>query len=627
MESFLFFLKNMFFEGQGEKPRGKIFWAVIMATIFFIIIDIAIASFLVFEKIHSGKIYPGVCIGEIAVGGKTRQQARQIIEEKINDFNRNGSKFYFEDKETFIFPIISSFSGDLAREIIAFKIDKTVEDAYDFGRDGGFWRNFKNKLFSRSDSKKIFFSFTADEDEIKGSLKKYFSSFEQPAADAALYATSTPNYWKEEIIFKISEEKSGWGFDYDRALADFEKNLSALENNPVAMSVVSGRPKIKKNECQNIEVEAGQFLDKAELTFFYGEKKWPVAKTDIADWLTLARGIGDKVVIDLNNEKITEYLKEKVSADVDISPINARFEIKDGRVVEFASSRDGQAVDYDKTIARLRSDFLASSSTLVEIIISPVKSEIKVDGVNNLGIKEIIGTGHSNFSGSSKNRIHNIETGAAAINGTLVAPGEEFSTNKTLGEVTAETGYVAEMVIKGNETIPEYGGGLCQVGTTLFRAALESGLPVTARKAHSYRVSYYEPAGTDATIYGPWPDLRFVNDTDDYILVQSRIDGNDVYFDFWGTEDGRIVEKTDPVIYNIVKPGATKIIETTDLNPGQKKCTERAHNGADAYFDYKVTYASGEVKEERFSSHYVPWQEVCLVGVEKISTSTLEMLE
>jgi len=150
---------------------------------------------------------------------------------------------------------------------------------------------------------------------------------------------------------------------------------------------------------------------------------------------------------------------------------------------------------------------------------------------------------------------------------------------------------------------------------------------------HSYRVSYYEPAGTDATIYNPRPDFRFINDTAHHILIQVRIEGNNLYFDMWGTNDGRIIEKTDPVIYNITSPGPTKIIETLDLEPGKKKCTERAHNGADAYFDYKVSYPAGIAstspitKEVRFSSHYIPWQEVCLLGVEELSKTEEEDID
>jgi vancomycin resistance protein YoaR len=274
-------------------------------------------------------------------------------------------------------------------------------------------------------------------------------------------------------------------------------------------------------------------------------------------------------------------------------------------------------------------------------------SEISAKDINDFGIKEILGTGHSSFAGSPKNRRHNIAVGAESVNGILIKPGEEFSLIKTLGDINAESGYLPELVIKDNKTIPEYGGGLCQIGTTVFRATYASGLPVTMRRNHSYRVSYYEPAGTDATIYDPWPDYRFVNDTKNHILIQSRIEGDDIYFEFWGTPDGRTATHTYPVIYNIAKPGPTKIIETEDLKPGEKKCTERAHNGADAYFDYTVEYnkanppqiikekleANEEVEESdytietRFRSHYVPWREVCLVGIDNTKTENASSSE
>ena len=186
-------------------------------------------------------------------------------------------------------------------------------------------------------------------------------------------------------------------------------------------------------------------------------------------------------------------------------------------------------------------------------------------------------------------------------------------------------------MIKGNKTEPEFGGGLCQVGTTAFRAALDSGLKVTERRNHSYRVRYYEPAGTDATIYEPSPDFRFVNDTGHYVLINAYIQGDDMIFEYWGTSDGRKtlfkgqtevsrVADLKPKVYNIVSPPAMKLVETLDLPPGKKKCTEVAHNGADADFTYQVTYADGTTSENVFTSHYRPWQAVCLIGVEQLST-------
>ena len=245
--------------------------------------------------------------------------------------------------------------------------------------------------------------------------------------------------------------------------------------------------------------------------------------------------------------------------------------------------------------------------------------------LNEMGIKEIIGIGRSDFRGSPPNRIHNIKTGAASLNGILIAPNEEFSLLKALGKIDGEHGYKPELVIKGNKTMPEFGGGLCQIGTTIFRATLASGLPILERQNHSYRVSYYEPpVGIDATIYYPKPDFRFLNDTGRYILIQTRIEGTELIFEFWGTKDGRVALQSEPVVYNRTAPPPAKLIETLDLPIGKKKCTERAHAGADAVFTYTITYLDGAVKTQEFKSHYRPWGEVCLIGVEKLSEPILE---
>jgi len=118
----------------------------------------------------------------------------------------------------------------------------------------------------------------------------------------------------------------------------------------------------------------------------------------------------------------------------------------------------------------------------------------------------------------------------------MIKPDEDFSFNKALGAVDASTGYLPELVILADKTVPEFGGGLCQVSSTAYRAALNSGLPILERHAHAYPVSYYKPYGVDATIYLPSPDMRFTNDTGKYIYVQTKIIGTKLYFDFFGTK-------------------------------------------------------------------------------------------
>ena len=367
--------------------------------------------------------------------------------------------------------------------------------------------------------------------------------------------------------------------------------------------------------------QAKALLALAPLTLKYEAKSWEIDSATMIDWLTLE--IADshskqRVQVSLDFEKIIEYLTAVVAPELNQPAIDAKFKMSDNKVSIFQPGQDGWEIDLQLSAERIITA-TAEQIREIELIVKQDSALSEMAEPEKMGIKEIIGTGHSNFVGSPANRRHNIKIGAESLSGLLIRPDEEFSLMTALGEINKEAGYLPELVIKNNETIPEYGGGLCQIGTTMFRTALATGLPITMRRNHSYRVSYYEPAGTDATIYDPWPDFKFKNDTENYILIQYRIEGNDLYFDFWGTNDGRVVDKTDPAIYNITEPEPTKIVETLDLPVGKKKCTERAHNGADAYFDYTVTYADGEIKEERFYSHYVPWQEVCLLGVEELS--------
>lgn len=610
------------------KQNKKMFkWLLFITAIFFIIAIVVFSFFVWFEKKYENKIYPGIKIGEINFEGKSREEAKKEINKRISRINEEGIDFVYNENKKNIKPIVSADNPDLAYEIIRFNVDSTVDKLYNFNRGEDEVINFLNKIKYFFKNKEEKMNFGMNEGEIEKIISSYFSDFNIPAENAKLIISSDN---KGLIEFSIEEEKFGKIIDYKSGIKNLGINLLRLNNKDIELYSISDYPEIRKNEILNHEAKARELLSLVPIKLKYNEEEWVFEKEKIIEWLVFEKE-KDDVLVGLDSEKVSNYLKEHVAPKIDKSPINGRFKKENNKVIEFKASTDGLKLDLEKNVKKIKQE-IKNKNSQINLEVDVVKSAYSTDKINDVGIKELIGVGHSNFAGSPKNRRHNIAVGAEAVNGLLIEPNEEFSLVKALGEIDASTGYLPELVIKGNETISEYGGGLCQVGTTLFRSALNSGLEITARRNHSYRVSYYEPAGTDASVYDPWPDLRFVNDTGSHILIQSRIEGNDIYFDFWGTGDGRKITVTDPTIYNIVKPKPTKIVETLDLEPGEKKCTESAHNGADAYFDYVIEYNSGEIKERRFHSHYVPWQEVCLIGVEEvveeeIATSTEEIIE
>ncbi|MFH1188015.1 MAG: VanW family protein, partial [bacterium] len=407
-----------------------------------------------------------------------------------------------------------------------------------------------------------------------------------------------------------------------------------LRKKDIILQTIEDKPKIKKEDVEKIIPLAKEIIDLAPIVFTYGAKSIELNKAELASWLKLKKAESSEIELIINKEEAEKFLSA-AAAKIDIEPLDAKFKITNNRVDQFQSSRAGLKLNIEKTLQETEKKLLSEKNNAIELVVGKIEPKVENVDVNDLGIVELIGRGVSDFSGSPSNRIHNIANGAKTLNGLLIKPDETFSITAVLGDINGESGYLPELVIKGNSTTKEYGGGLCQIGTTTFRAAMQSGLPVLERRNHSYDVKYYAPTGTDATIYGPHPDVRFVNDTGHHILFLTSMEGTKLTFEFWGTKDGRSVKfvgkdetndftKLVPITYNIIGPGAPKYIETDTLPPGKKKIVEYSHRGVDAKFDYIITYPSGEVKKETFNSHYIPWREVWLIGKEAVAEDAVE---
>lgn len=250
---------------------------------------------------------------------------------------------------------------------------------------------------------------------------------------------------------------------------------------------------------------------------------------------------------------------ETLANKLDVPVVEPSLKIEDGKVLEFTPPQDGLKIDgYKTTFEALQA--LEQNNNSVEIAVDDTQAKGSLAGTNDLGINQLIAHGVSGFSGSPNNRRHNIAVGLEKFKGLIIPQGAEFSFDDNLGPVTAEEGFLPELVIKGSEgTIPELGGGLCQVSTTTFRAAMAAGLPITARRNHAYAVQYYSPQGTDATIYPGSADLKFINDTPGAILIWPyEKDKNTLVFDFYGSNDGRQVTLEKPVVYDRTADGAMK---------------------------------------------------------------------
>ena len=225
------------------------------------------------------------------------------------------------------------------------------------------------------------------------------------------------------------------------------------------------------------------------------------------------------------------------------------------------------------------------------------------------GVTQLVASGVSTFYGSPSFRVTNIRVGVGRLDGLLVAPGQTFSFNAALGPTTAAEGYVDGYVILNNTLSLEPGGGICQVSTTVFRAAWNAGLPLVERHNHSYLVHYYDPPGLEATVYAPRMDFKFLNDTANGLYLQWSLDGAraTARLDLFGAARDRRVQVNDPVILARTPAPGPRFSADAAIPLGQARLLDGAEPGVRVYVSRAVTYANGKTRNDRVDSNYTPW--------------------
>jgi len=326
--------------------------------------------------------------------------------------------------------------------------------------------------------------------------------------------------------------------------------------------------------------------------------------------------------ISYQDQPIKEFF-ENFKSQYDKPAKNALFKFENNRVVNFRKEENGREILIDSIIADFENNLNSlkkePKNKIIKIYPVTLKPEITLSSINNFGIEELIAEGKSDFTHSIASRIHNLTLAASKFNGVLIPPGKVFSFNETVGEISALTGYQPAYIIKEGKTVLGDGGGVCQVSTTLFRAALNAGLEIIERHPHAYRVSYYEndmKPGFDATVFSPSADLKIKNNTPSYILIETEIDENKnlLYFKLYGKKDNRRIEISQPTIWDVTPPLEPKYQEDPTLKRGVVKQVDFPAWGTKSSFTYKVYLNDKLIIDEKFFSSYRPWQAVFLVG-------------
>lgn len=540
-----------------------------------------------------GRIYQNIFVSSVDIGKLTPEEAKIKLSESFKNTDNN---------------IVVLYNGEDFGVVEVGEVNRdykwAVDQAYSVGRTGNLFLDAKIKVMLFFKPVALSIPVTIEDGRLEDIAETLAGKIDSEPV--------WPILEKNGDVYELVEGGDGLSLNRTDFIGKTKKELASINPNPIELTV------------EKIVTKAD--TDKAnkaiEVLNNWGDKKL------LLKYKEFNRSLGEKEVsqiIGLSGEYLNQvYLStliDEIAEKVETKPKDAVFEFVEGRVKEFTPEVVGVLIDKPKLALQIESA-IKDNLDNVEIAVINEEPRIKAGDINNFGIKELIAVGKSSFDHSIPGRVFNVNLAASRINGVIIAPGEEFSFNKSVGEISRQTGYQTAYVISQGKTVLGDGGGVCQVSTTVFRAALDFGFPITERRAHAYRVGYYEQdssPGIDATIFSPTTDFKFKNDTGHHILMQTKVDTKNLTMrvEIYGTHDGRKATTTKPVITSQSPAPATVFVDDPTLPKGTKKQIDWAAAGAKVNFDYKVERGGELLYERKFVSNYQPWRAVYLVGTKE----------
>jgi len=578
-----------------KKPKAKIAKIQLFLSRIISVLLVSVALFVSPIVFYSSRSLPKTKIAGVDVGNLNSQQIVERLEKNVKSPNKLTIKVDNKTVELNLSDI--DFSYDFSA---------TAIDAISLSKKG--LNFYRNAFFGTTNNAGIPLRFNLDQ--------KLFEEF-LTILDLEYSSPGTP--YSVEVNkgkIKITNGKKGLKVNLDRLRDDIFKNLSYNLSEEIVVQYQDEGVVLQQEEIETLTKLAEQLIGKKIIL-----KNEP-DQIEITD-----REIVKLLGKDSYHQKnlVDKFVAAKILPNIERPPQNASLVISDGKVKEFLPSIYGVEVEKDRltkeildAIERLQSSDIKIETVKIPTI--PKKPEVLLSDINNLGISTLIAKGTSSFRGSSPSRIFNIKHAAEKFKDILIAPGETFSFNKVLGDVSALTGYKQAYIIKDGKTVLGDGGGVCQVSSTLFRAVLNAGLNIIERRAHSYRVGYYEqgsPPGFDATVFYPTTDFKFLNDTPAHILIRPIFDAEkySLTFEIYGTKDSREIEISSPIIENLVPPPEDLYIDDPNLPLGQIKQIDHKAWGAKVSFKYTVKREGKILSDKTFVSNYQPWRSVFLRGI------------
>lgn len=561
---------------------------------------------LAFQLRYQTRIYPGVYVMDVSVGGLTLEEARAQI----------AQRFRYDQQAVFTFRDGDQFWQATAGELgVTFDVDATLANAYAVGHDADVLTNLFYQAAAWFGGYSISPIFRYDQNQAVARLTEIANTINREPADATLALTG--------VSVSVTPARHGRRLDIANTLSALDAGIMSMANGgEIPLIIHETPPRIWNADTAAEQIRAAL---SGPLTLVATDDKgaqlgpWLIQPEQIAALLLIQHADnGDgtwryDVTVDMS---AFAAVLENLAPGLITPAQNARFHFDDntGQLVVIQPGVSGRTLNVDQTLRRMEESVFSRENRIV-----PMAFDFTLPRYHNqitaaeLGITQRIAEATTYFTGSSPERRTNIAVAASKFDGIIIAPGEEFSFNTILGDISYENGFVDAKVILAEATTNGIGGGVCQVSTTVFRAAYQSGFFINELHSHSYRVGYYEinaPVGFDASIWQPDADFRFTNDTPYHLLIETEVfpSSNSIQFRFYSTPYWQVTVE-QPVILSTTPPKPTRYVANPAVPAGQALQIDYAAEGAEVIISRQVYDPNGNRKanDSPITRRYESW--------------------
>ena len=537
-----------------------------------------------------GTIAKGIKIDTVDVGGLSSAEATLLLKRRSGSTLRQPVRFTVDGHSFNLRAAQFELRPDWPAAVAAAR-----RDGDGFGPLRGF-RRVGLRLFGGDVTAPAIY----DKAKLNATLDRIAKAVDQPHHEASVV--------RRGLQAKIAGARAGRVLDREAAGAAIVAALASLERgNTVTLPTKVDEPNVTAQMLVPALVQTRTALSKP-VVLTVGPTRYRLPRWRIAELLELPANGATK--LRLGGPGADKYF-QRLQKVVNRPARDAQFVVISGGIT-IREALDAQVVDVPKTAQALLAAVVRRLNRTAPIAIATQPPKRTTADAKAMGINGIVGS-YTTYYGGVANRIHNVQVVSHLVDNTLIPPGKEFSFNGTTGERNAEKGLLEAPVIINGELENGLGGGTCQVSTTVFNAAYDAGLPITARTNHALYISHY-PTGRDATVNYPDIDLKFVNDTGHWLLLRTFVSSNSLTVNLYGTPQHRKVE-TETAPLRTTGPVPVKLIPDPELEKGKRVVEESGSTPLSTAVTRRVYSPSGKLLyENTWYSNYQGEKEIVHVG-------------